>query len=96
VKEEGNLMRLDRISICIAAIGTLALAGACSQETRDDAAATAASAGKDVENAAKTAGDNVENAARTNAATYEEKRKEGEGRLEAAGDAYNAVEAEAK
>jgi hypothetical protein len=89
-------MRLDRFSICIAAIGTLALAGACSQETQDDAATTAVSAGKDVEEAAKTARDNVENAAETNTAAYDEKRKEGEGRLEAAGDAYNAVEAEAK
>ena len=89
-------MRLDRISLCITAIATLALAGGCSQETREDAAATAASAGQEVEDAAKTVRDNVENAAKTNAETYEAKRKEGEGRLEAAGDDYDAVEAEAK
>ena len=84
-------MNLGRISITLFAIGAIALGGACSQETRDDAKETAVSAGRDVEHAAQVAHDNVEDAADTMAETYDEKREEGEGRIEAAGDSYNAV-----
>jgi len=89
-------VRIDRISICIAAIGALALTGACSQETRKDADATAAAVGRDVEGAAETVRDNLESTAKINKETYDAERKEGENRLEAAGDAYNAVEDAAK
>lgn len=45
----------------------------------------------DLEEAGKTAVRNVERSQKVMADTYDEKRKQGEGRVEAAGDAYNEV-----
>jgi len=45
----------------------------------------------ELEAAGKTAAGNVEHSDKIMADTYDEERKQGEGAVEAAGDAYNAV-----
>ena len=70
--------------VALASLLAAVLLGACS----DSADRRTES---DLEEAGKTAVRNVERSQKIMADTYDEKRKQGEGRIEAAGDAYNEV-----
>jgi hypothetical protein len=85
-------MRLNRIAITLAAFSALGLATACSEDTRQQAEEAAASGAADVKEAAGEIHGNVEDAVKTLEDTYDEDRKKGKGRIEAAGNAYDAVE----
>ena len=72
------------LTLALASLLAAALLSGCS-----DAGEQRAASG--LEDAGQTAAGNVERSEKIMADSYDEKRKEGEGRVEAAGDAYNAV-----
>lgn len=77
------------LAVLLLAGGVATGCGDARQEAEQ--AATQDEAAADLEKAAETTAANVERSAETMKETYDEKRAEGEGRVEAAGDAYNKV-----
>ncbi len=73
-------------SVLLACVLACGLATGCGEAEKGGEKAAA-----DVESAGDTAASNLERSADTMKETYDEKRKEGEGRVEAAGDAYNEM-----
>ena len=74
------------LSLLFAGLLALGVATGCG-ETEKEAEKAAA----ELEKGAETAAANVERSAETMKETYDEKRAAGEGRVQAAGDAYNEV-----
>ena len=75
---------LKTLTLALASLLAAALLGGCG-----DAGEQRAASG--LEDAGTTAAGNVERSEKIMADTYDEERKQGEGAVEAAGDAYNAV-----
>ena len=73
-----------RTLVAMASLLAIALLGACSDSGEQRAAS-------ELEDAGRTAVGNVERSEKIMADTYDEEREKGQGRVEAAGDAYNAV-----
>lgn len=72
------------LAFALASLLATALLGSCSESGEQRAAS-------ELEEAGGTASGNVERSEKIMVDSYDEKRKQGEGRVEAAGDAYNAV-----